>query len=463
MSAFDYDLCVIGGGIIGAAVARDAAGRGLRVYLAERGDFAGGTSSASSKLIHGGLRYLETYEFRMVREGLLERAVLRVMAPHLVRPMKFLVPIARDSPRPAWMVRLGLWLYDFLSGSKKFARSGGLSTVEMQAVPGLKPGRFSKVLHYTDGWGDDARLTLELVRDAAARGANVGNYRAVTALVPLADGYHVHVAEKYPARDMSITTRCIVNAAGPYANHVLDLVEGGIAKTHALRWVRGSHIVVPKEPGLKIDHALTVQRPDKRVVFIYPWLEKYLVVGTTDIEQTQDAPVEISAEERRYLLDAYNDFCIPARTDEDIVYSWAGVRPLVDDGKANASKVSRDFTFASHAQGQGGLLTIYGGKLTVHRIIAEHALARLKQDFGLAMPGAWTATSQLPDGARDRQVSGLSDIAFTVQQEFVRTPEDYLFRRTKLGVGMGALAQQAIAQEIDRELMRNMHVTQAAE
>jgi glycerol-3-phosphate dehydrogenase len=471
-----YDICVVGGGIIGAAVARDAVGRGLRVYLAERGDFAGGTSSASSKLIHGGLRYLETYEFRMVREGLLERRVLQNIAPHLVHPLKFLVPLSADAPRPAWMVRIGLWLYDFLAGSKRFANSGAVAKSEVPKIPGLKPGRFKSILHYTDGWGDDSRLTLELIRDTAQRGGNVGNYRIVEKLTPVRDGYDVQVLEA--AGSHTIHARVVVNAAGPWANQLLDLVDGGIEKPNQLRWVRGSHIVLPMRDNMKIDHALTLQSKDGRVVFVLPWLEKYLIVGTTDIEQPQDAPIDCSADERAYLLAAYNENCAPSRSDNEIVYTWAGVRPLVDDGNRNASKVSRDFTFATHKQGKGGLLTIYGGKLTVHRILAEQALDRLASDFGLEMSGHWTTTAPLPDAAKDKAVMmaahadlaaevvpGVTegDLQFAVDHEYVRTAEDFLFRRTKLGVGMDAASKLKIQGAIAQLMMGKSNAQQAAE
>ncbi len=478
MSTCDYDICVIGGGIIGAAVARDAAGRGLTVYLAERNDFAGGTSSASSKLIHGGLRYLETWEFRMVREGLLERRILQNMAPHLVHPLKFLVPLANDAPRPAWMVRLGLWLYDFLAGSKRFADSGSIPKSDIEKIIGLKPGRFQSVLQYTDGWGDDARLTIELIRDAQLRGANVSNYRTVEKISPIEDGYQIDISEKYPARHYSITARVIMNAAGPFANHVIDLAHGEVEKPHALRWVRGSHIVLPMPEGEKIEHALTVQRPDNRVVFVLPWLEKYLIVGTTDIEQSQDTPVACSADERAYLLEAYNEYCAPSRSDNEIVYTWAGVRPLVDDGEANASKVSRDFTFSTHRQGKGGMLTIYGGKLTVHRILAEEALDRAATAFDFSMAGDWTATSSLPridqelsaflSENPERQVEILPGIraghvGYCVEREFVRSAEDFLFRRTKLGIGLTGAQQAVVTCEIESLLRGKSDVTEAAE
>jgi glycerol-3-phosphate dehydrogenase len=373
------------------------------------------------------------------------------------------------------MVRIGLWLYDFLAGSKRFANSGAIAKTAVAAIPGLKPGRFKSVLHYTDGWGDDARLTLELVRDVVKRGGNAGNYRIVEKIIPAIDGYDVQLLEATGAR--KIHARVVVNATGPWANHLLDLVEGGIHKPNMLRWVRGSHIVVPMSEDKKIDHALTLQSKDGRVVFVLPWLEKYLIVGTTDIEQPQDASIECSAEERTYLLAAYNENCAPSRSDNEIIYTWAGVRPLVDDGNKNASKVSRDFTFATHKQGKGGLLTIYGGKLTVHRILAEQALDRIAADFGLEMSGSWTATSALPDAAKEKAalmagdanlavevIPGVTkgDLRFAVDSEFVRTAEDFLFRRTKLGVGLDATSKLKVHAAIALLLKDKEHAQQAA-
>lgn len=397
-----FDLLVIGGGINGAAVARDAVGRGLSVYLAEAGDYAHATSSASSKLIHGGIRYLEQYEFRLVRESLREREVLMRTAPHLVFPLEFLLPITADQPRPAWMVHIGLRLYDFLSGRRVLGRSGRLSRAAMAAIPRLKKGRARAVMHYPDCWTDDARLTLETLLDARTRGADIGNYRRVAA-VRVVDGLYEAQVESHGGRE-SVRARSLVNAAGPWAARLLGAVtgEGGQhPMARGLKLVRGSHVVIPMPAPAEV-RAFTLQNTDGRVVFVLPWLERFLIIGTTDVLHTGDpAEVYCTEAERDYLLACYRSFFAHAVGPDDVVWTWSGVRPLVDDGSANPSEVTRDYVIDLQQPGAGPLVTIYGGKLTTHRKLGEHVMETLAQ-AGVALGPSWTEGAPLHGGQMDR-------------------------------------------------------------
>ena len=403
------DLLIVGGGINGAAIARDAAGRGIATYLAEQRDYASGTSSASSKLIHGGLRYLEHGEFRLVRQSLREREVLMRLAPHLVRPLRFLVPITRGQPKPAWMVRTGLWLYDRLAARRALAPSGRLRAAEADAVPHLRRQGLRAVLHYPDCWSDDARLTLACLLDARDRGADIGNYREVVRIRPESDAFTVTVRESgHPTK---LRARHLINAAGPWVHQVLDLVAAETVQRRNLRLVRGSHIVIrapdpgPEpgqgpRPGLR--DAFTLVNDDGRVVFVLPWLERHLIVGTTDVPH--EGPLEdvrCAEIERDYLLDCYRRFFDHPVTPADIVWSFAGVRPLVDDGAADPSNVSRAHALDIQSFGRATLTTVHGGKLTSHRLLAEAVCAELGK-HGLAVAGPWTAKAPLHGGDLDR-------------------------------------------------------------
>ena len=385
MATQSVDLLVVGGGINGAAVARDAAGRGLSVMLAEQNDYASATSSASSKLIHGGLRYLESLDFGLVRESLRERDVLLRTAPHLVEPLRFLVPVRDDQRRPAWMVYLGLKLYDVLAGRKSVASSGRLSSEQIAALDRLRKDRLSGVFHYTDCRTDDARLVLALLLDARERGADIANYRTVERITPRADGYRVSLVDSGSRRD--VDARFVVNAAGPWVNEVHKLCDAPPPERE-LRLVRGSHIVLPM-PSPRQMHAYTLQNKDGRVVFTLPWLaDRYLVLGTTDAPHADiAAEVTCSAEERDYLLDVYNryyeDESGPA-TPRSVVAEWAGVRALADDGHGDPSKITRSAHLSQVASGSGGMVSIYGGKLTGHRHLAEQVIERLT-GMGAAM------------------------------------------------------------------------------
>ena len=397
------DLLVVGGGIHGAAVARDAAGRGLKVMLAEKGDYACATSSASSKLIHGGLRYLEQLELRLVRESLVERAGLLKTAPHLVERLRFLVPIYAWQKRPALMMRTGLALYDLLSiGSDGMPASGRLGADEVASLPRLKREDLIAVFHYHDCQADDARLVLAVLLDARARGADILNRRAVTAIQALADGYAIELDERGVKR--SIEARFIVNAAGPWVDAV-GALSAAAPPPSATRLVCGSHIVLTMPEPAEAD-AYTLQEADGRVIFAMPWLDRrFLLVGTTDVDHRGDPGLtQCSKEEEAYLLDAYNRYFASARgavSKEDVVWSFAGARVLQDRAEEKPSRLTRRPAIAAASNGKGGFVNLYGGKLTTHRAFAEDVLEALRA-LGLDMGGPWTKDVPLYGGTESR-------------------------------------------------------------
>lgn len=388
-----YDLLVVGGGINGAGIARDAAGRGLSVLLVEQDDLANHTSSASTKLIHGGLRYLEYGEFRLVREALIERERLWGMAPHIIWPLRFVLP-QTQSPRPAWMVRLGLFLYDHLGGRKKLPGTDSIDLAHTPFGRGLKQAQ-GKAFVYSDCWVEDSRLVVLNAMDAAARGAEI---RTRTRLVDARREGAVWQAtiaqEAGPQRQ--VRARVLVNAAGPWVADVLGRVPDVIAD-RGLRLVKGSHLVVPRL--YEGDHAFMLQNPDRRIVFTVPYEGAFTLIGTTD-KAWDGAPgrAQISEGETRYLLDTAARYFERAPREADIVWSYAGIRPLYDDRKGNASAVTRDYVLdLDGGEGQAPMLSIFGGKITTYRKLAEHALAELAPHVPAA-GGAWTAGAALPGG-----------------------------------------------------------------
>ena len=396
------DLFVIGGGINGAAVARDAAGRGLKVMLAERDDYASATSSASSKLIHGGLRYLETFEFGLVRESLRERELLLRAAPHLVEPLRFLLPITSGQARPAWQVRLGLRFYDLLAGSSSLPSSGKLSAREIAELPRFRKADLGALLTYWDCRCDDARLVLALLLDARQRGADIANYREVVGVHGIENGYRIAFRENGAAREAD--ARFVVNAAGPWVNAVTGISDDA-PPARPLRLVRGSHLVLPLPEPVQQD-AYTLQTADGRVVFTIPWLDgRYLVVGTTEYPETGDPiAAHCSDQERDYLLAAYNRYFDSPDGPVgpgDVLFSWSGVRALTDDGHSDSRLVSRRAGIDYARRGTGGFVTLYGGKLTTHRALAEQVLARLARQEP-SISGTWTAGQPLYGGTLDR-------------------------------------------------------------
>ncbi|MDE2599895.1 MAG: glycerol-3-phosphate dehydrogenase [Rhodocyclaceae bacterium] len=401
-----YDLLIVGGGINGAGIARDAAGRGLSVCLVEAGDPAGATSSASSKLIHGGLRYLEQYAFGLVRESLRERAVMLRIAPHLTRPCRFVLPL-RDGLRPAWMMQMGLWLYDNLGGEDSLpdATRIRLDDGSDWAAP-LQPG-FKEGFLYFDVQVDDARLVILTLRDAETHGADI--LTGVRFLGASRQEGLWQCRLQQGASTRTVAARTVVNSAGPWVGEVLDSVCTVREQPHpAVRLVRGSHIVVPR--CYAGDHAYTLQNDDGRVVFLLPFHDHWTLIGTTDVradlpdlgdQASGNGPVA-SAEEIAYLCRAASRYLHRPVTEEQIAWSFAGLRPLYDDGKADPSAVTRDYHLVldKGKSAEALLLSVFGGKLTTHRHLAETVMEKLAPYFP-HLGESWTATAPLPGGDSD--------------------------------------------------------------
>jgi len=395
-----FDLAVIGGGINGAGIAADASGRGLKVVLLEKDDLASGTSSASSKLIHGGLRYLEHWEFGLVREALGEREVLLARAPHLIRPLRFVIPHA-PGMRPHLLVRLGLALYDRLAARKRIPASGSVDLRHDPMGDALGPG-FASGFSYYDCWVDDARLVVLAAQDAAERGATILTRTPATHIAPRGGLWEVTAGGADGPR--TFAARVLVNAAGPWCSAVAQLADAGPAPK--LRLVRGSHIVVPRIHGA--DDALLLQNADGRVVFILPFEGRFTLIGTTEAAAADpDAGTSVSSDEETYLIEAANRFLRRPLSRDDVVWRFAGIRPLVEDGAKKAAAVSRDYRLdLVHTAGAPPLLNVIGGKITTFRRLAESALSRLSAFFP-AMGPAWTADQPLPGG--DMGPDGLAD------------------------------------------------------
>ncbi len=476
------DLLVIGGGINGAGIARDAAGRGLSVLLAERGDLAGATSSASSKLIHGGLRYLEHYEFRLVREALAEREVLLRLAPHIVWPMRFMLP-HRPEMRPRWMMRLGLFLYDHLARRVTLPAAESIDTGSHPYGSPLRP-EITAGFAYSDCWVEDARLVLLNARDAAARGAEVALHTPFLGADRDAEGWTCRIGNR------SIRARAIVNAAGPWVQQALDAAH--VPSPGRVRLIRGSHIVVPAL--YQGDQAYILQNDDGRVVFVIPYQQRFSLIGTTDVpHETDPATAHCTADEAAYLCTAVaQQFRNPPKPD-DIVWSYAGVRPLYDDGSDDPSAITRDYVLKLDTAA-APLLSVFGGKITTYRRLAEEAVGKLTAAMG--RPGTpWTATASLPGGdftgglagfTADQQrafpflpapmlqrlvraygselpqvlgnAQSLADLGqdlgagmtereldWIVTKEWARSADDVLWRRSKLGLHMNPSQREALA------------------
>ncbi|GAB6968648.1 glycerol-3-phosphate dehydrogenase [Komagataeibacter kakiaceti JCM 25156] len=389
------DLLVVGGGINGTGIARDAAGRGASVLLVEQDDLASHTSSASTKLIHGGLRYLEYYEFRLVREALIERENLLRIAPHIIWPMRFVLPYTPQA-RPAWMLRLGLFLYDHLAPNMTLPKCKSLDFRTSSAGRPLN-GKLARGFAYSDGWVQDSRLVVLNAMDARARGAEI---RTRTRLVRArrTDGvWEAEIENTHDGSRSTVRARVLVNAGGPWVSEVLR-ERAQVSSTKQVRLVKGSHIVVPRL--FDGPQAYILQNPDKRIVFAIPYEQEFTLIGTTDVPWTQ-APghVEISPEEITYLCESVNRYFKKPVTPDDVVWTYAGVRPLYDDAAKNASAVTRDYVLDVDTQGgQAPMLSIFGGKITTYRRLAEHALEKLQPFLPvLAAPG-WTAQRVLPGG-----------------------------------------------------------------
>ncbi|WOF45267.1 glycerol-3-phosphate dehydrogenase [Sphingopyxis indica] len=387
-----YDVIVIGGGVNGAGVARDAAGRRARVLLVEAGDLAQGTSSASTKLIHGGLRYLEHYEFTLVREALKEREVLWGIAPHIVRPMRFVLPY-RDGLRPRWLLRLGLFLYDHIGGRKMLPATRSIDLRKHPAGAPLDP-RYVRGFEYSDGWVDDARLVLLNARDAADRGARIRTRTRAEAM-RVEKGLWVVEATGANGRSYSFTGRSLVNAAGPAVLDVQRLASA--PPDYGMRLVRGSHIVVRKL--FDHDYAYFFQLPDGRIFFAIPYERDFTLIGTTDADhQGSLADIQASAGEIAYLCEGANQYFRAAITPADVVWTYSGVRPLIEDGSGRPEAATRGYRIDLDSDEGAPLLTIYGGKITSYRHVAEEAVDALAEVVPALKGKRWTGASPLPGG-----------------------------------------------------------------
>lgn len=495
-----YDLAVIGGGINGVGIAADAAGRGLKVFLCEKDDLASHTSSASSKLIHGGLRYLEHYEFRLVREALAEREVLLAKAPHIVKPMRFVLP-HRPHLRPAWMIRAGLFLYDHL-GKRK--RLGASRSLRFGAGNPLKPV-ITRGFEYADCAVDDARLVVLNAMAAREKGAHIHTHtRCLRA--ERVDGVWEVALQQADGSQRTIRARALVNAAGPWvASFIKDDLK--LDAPYGIRLIQGSHIIVPRL--YEGEHAYILQNEDQRIVFAIPYLERFTLIGTTDREYSGDpAKVAITEMETDYLLKIVNEHFNHQLSRADILHTYSGVRPLCNDESDNPSAVTRDYTLAlSASDGQAPLLSVFGGKLTTYRKLAESAMGELKPFF-TQMRDSWTATAPLPGGENMTTVQALVDavlarhgwlpvdiakrwavtygsrvwrliegvsgpedlgqpiggglfsreVDYLIAQEWAVQADDILWRRTKLGLFTSPAEKQALADYLHRA-----HSNRAAE
>ena len=503
-NSFDVDLFVIGGGINGCGIARDAAGRGLRVELAEMNDLASATSSASTKLFHGGLRYLEYFEFRLVREALIERETLLRAMPHISWPMRFVLPYHKDmrfeaetptskllsrvmpwmrGRRPAWLIRLGLFLYDNLGGRKILPATSTVDLTRDATGAALKE-RFNKAYEYSDCWIEDSRLVVLNARDAEARGARIKTRTRVTRAERGVDHWVIHLDGPDGARE--VTARMLVNAGGPWVRDVIGEVAG-VNASEGIRLVRGSHIVTRK----LFDHnkCYFFQGEDGRIIFAIPYETDFTLIGTTDAEHVDVGQKPVcTPEEADYLRKFASSYFHTPIEKDDIVWTYSGVRPLYDDGASSATAATRDYVLKVRSDGGAPMLNIFGGKITTYRKLAEAALEKIALFFP-GTPGAWTAGVAMPGGdfpvdgfeglvedlvqdypfLEARQArrlvraygteawrvlgdvateaglgkafgSGLTEteVRWLMDREFARTAEDVVWRRSKLGLRMNA-------------------------
>jgi glycerol-3-phosphate dehydrogenase len=487
-----YDLAIIGGGVNGCGIARDAAGRGASVVLFEQDDLASATSSRSTKLVHGGLRYLEFYEFRLVHEALRERDVLWRLAPHIVRPLRFVLP-HHDGMRSRWLLRLGLFLYDHIGGRKLLPRTRSLDLANDVVGRPLKP-RYRRAFEYSDCWVDDARLVVLNARDAAERGADIRPRTHVISASRAKDHWEVQVAEASSGRRQTVTACVLVNAAGPWAGEVAANVVHARASV-PVRLVQGSHIVVPRL--FSHEKCYVFQNADGRIVFVLPFEHDFTLIGTTDRDYHGDpAAVGPSAEEIAYLCTVVSEYFRQPIRIGDVVWAYSGVRPLQDDGATKAQEATRDYTLALDASpARAPLLSVFGGKITTYRVLAELAMNQLKGHLPAAERPNWTGRVPLPggdfphdgyealvdailrahaylepglarrlvraygtraarllDGARSMADLGTMfgadlserEVAYLMREEWATTADDVLWRRTKLGLRFSAAEKAAL-------------------
>ena len=479
------DVFVVGGGVNGCGIARDAVGRGYSVMLAEMGDLASGTSSAATKLVHGGLRYLEYYEFRLVREALAEREVLWSMAPHIIWPLRFVLPHHKGL-RPAWLLRLGLFIYDYIGTRKLLPPT---KTLDLRASPlgrPLKDG-YATAFEYSDCWVDDARLVVLTARDAADKGAVIATRTKVISATR-EDGIWVIKLQNIDSKvRATVRARLLVNAAGPWVDSVLREAMGQ-NDAHNVRLVKGSHLVVRKL--YDHDRAYFFQNKDGRIIFAIPYERDFTLIGTTDLDFSGDPRgITISEDETAYLLAAASEYFERPVTAADVAWSYAGVRPLYDDHASKAQEATRDYVLTVEGDAaSGAVVNVFGGKLTTHRRLSESVLDKIEGGIG-AKGKPWTAGSKLPGGefdprGFDAQVDALNqrypaladrllrrlcrqygtradkvlgtakrmeelgemfgadlsarEVDYLIAEEWARTADDVLWRRTKLGLRVSA-------------------------
>lgn len=490
------DLLVIGGGINGAGIARDAAGRGLDVLLLEQDDLAAHTSSASTKLVHGGLRYLEHYEFRLVRESLIERERLLAIAPHLIRPLEFVLP-HRHATRPRWLIRLGLFLYDHLGGRRTLPASFGVRLPGSRYGSGLDAG-IERGFVYADCRVDDARLVVLNALDAAARGADIRTRTRFVAARREGALWRAVLHDRVTGQESEVAARALVNAAGPWVGSLLAALPD-VSAERPPRLVKGSHIIVPQlHAG---EHAYILQNPDRRIVFAIPYERAFTLIGTTELPWSADpATPEIDDAETAYLCASVNRYFTRQTMPADVVHSYSGLRPLFDDGTSNASAVTRDYVLELGAGDAPQLLSVLGGKITTYRRLAEHALEKLAP-FLPPMTAPWTDGVPLPGGdipggdlasflaavrtrwpflpertagrmasaygTRIADILGdaqaledlgkdfggglsASEVDYLVAHEWALTAEDILWRRTKLGLHTDATTATRLTAYLSR-------------
>ncbi|MER8829379.1 glycerol-3-phosphate dehydrogenase [Mesorhizobium sp. M0938] len=501
-----HDIFVIGGGINGCGIARDAVGRGFSVFLAEMNDLASGTSSGSTKLIHGGLRYLEFYEFRLVREALMEREILWKNAPHIIWPMRFVLPYAKGL-RPAWLIRLGLFLYDHIGGRKLLPATKTLDMAKDPAGKPLKP-LFGKAFEYSDGWVNDARLVALNARDAADRGATIRTRTKVISARREGELWTVRLENAQTGDTEEVKARLLVNAAGPWVDHVLSATVG-LNDVHNVRLVQGSHIVI----GKKFDdpRAYFFQNKDGRIIFAIPYEDEFTLIGTTDQDYSGDPrEVKISDTEIDYLCAAASEYFAQPVKRSDIVWTYSAVRPLYDDGASKAQEATRDYVLKTDGgEGMAPIINTFGGKITTYRRLSESMLEKIEGFLG-KRGKPWTANAPLPGGdfpaggfdaevaklktaypfldarlarrltrlygTRARMLLGLArsnadlgrnfgadlyeaEVRYLVQNEWAVTAEDVLWRRTKRGLHLSR-EQAAALDEFMRGISRR-HVAAA--
>jgi glycerol-3-phosphate dehydrogenase len=413
------DLVVIGGGVNGTGIARDAAGRGLQVLLCEQHDLASHTSSASTKLIHGGLRYLEDYHFALVRKALLEREVLLASAPHIMRPLRFVLPHEAHL-RPAWMIRTGLFLYDHLARRRLLP---GSEAIDLRSHPAGRPlaSRYRRGFVYSDGWVDDARLVVLNALDAAERGAQIFTRTRCTGLERHGTAWRVELTQQ-DGSSRAVEARAVVNATGPWVDRFLE-TETPVRSAHQVRLVKGSHIIVPKL--FEHDYAYIFQASDRRIVFAIPYERDFTLIGTTDLEYRGDpAQVHIVAREIDYLCSLASHYFSQTVRPSEVCATYSGVRPLLQDESVDASHVTRDYALELD-RGAAPLLTVFGGKITTYRKLSEDAVDHLAPLLGNRAP-RWTHAATLPGG--DLPNGDLAGFLAEVRRRYSQLPAELLER-----------------------------------